>query len=185
MAAREEERERAELRQGAPASAVEEIDATQIGVDPAAQDILPGGEVPEYVERDVDRQVHEALEAALSGTGRWLVVVEGPSKVGKSRTLFEGLKRCAHGRELDLVAPIDGQALIRLVASGDGSTDAKHTVLWLDDLLPFLSEGVTLATLRNWHSGGRGRIVAATYGESSSARVDDRRGVGGEIGSWR
>ena len=171
MAALDKKRARAELRRGAPVSAVQETDPTQIGVDRAAQDILPGGEVPEYIVRDVDRDVRKALEAALDGSGRWLVVVEGPSKVGKSRTLFEALKRCAYGREVDLVAPVDGHALRKLIASDDGSTDATHTVLWLDDLEPFLDAGVTLATVRDWHDVGRGRIVAATYGGKGSERI--------------
>jgi hypothetical protein len=47
-------------------------------------------------------------------------------------------------------------------------------VLWLDDLEPFLNEGVTWQTLREWHTGGRSgspRIVAATYGGKGNERI--------------
>jgi hypothetical protein len=67
---------------------VGEIDPTMVGVDPAAQAILPGGRVPAYVGRDVDAVLREAVAEGLRGTGPWLLVVIGPSKVGKSRTLF-------------------------------------------------------------------------------------------------
>jgi len=43
--------------------------------------------------------------------------------------------------------------------------------LWLDDLELFLNEDVTLAILREWHAGVRGRIIAATYGGKGSERI--------------
>ena len=49
-----------------------------------------------------------------------------------------------------------------------GSTPA---VLWLDDLEPFLNQGVTLHLLREWQSASPGRIVAATYGGKGSELV--------------
>src|SRR5262249_32715121 len=44
-------------------------------------------------------------------------------------------------------------------------------VLWLDDLEPFLNQGITLQTLREWHASGPGRIVAATYGGKGSEQI--------------
>ena len=72
---------------------ISDVDPTLIGVDPAAQTILPGDVVPEYVGRAADATLREAVEAALNGSGRWLIVVEGRSKVGKSRTLFQALRQ--------------------------------------------------------------------------------------------
>jgi hypothetical protein len=46
LASAEVERARTALERRAPASAVDEVDPTRIGVDPAAQDILPGGRFP-------------------------------------------------------------------------------------------------------------------------------------------
>lgn len=44
-------------------------------------------------------------------------------------------------------------------------------MLWLDDLEPFLNQGITLQTLREWHAGGPGRIVAATYDGKGSEQI--------------
>ena len=50
---------------------------------------------------------------------------------------------------------------------------AGRVVLWLDDLEPFLNQGVTFQTLREWRAGGPGRIVAATYGGKGSELIAD------------
>jgi tetratricopeptide (TPR) repeat protein len=166
--------ERAELarRLQVPVAPVGEIDPTLVGVDPAAQTILPGGRVPAYVGRAVDAVVREAVTAGLRGAGPWLVVVIGPSKAGKSRTLLEALRQCAPPGGLPLVAPAGGEALRALLVPGqDLRLGQAPAVLWLDDLEPFLNEGVTLQTLREWHAGGPGRIVAATYGGKGSEQI--------------
>ncbi len=82
-------------------------------MDRAAQQVLPGGAIPAYVERAIDVDLRGALEAAVCGEGPWLVVVSGPSKVGKSRTLFEALRRVSGGlgRPLRVVAPVDTEAV--------------------------------------------------------------------------
>jgi tetratricopeptide (TPR) repeat protein len=170
--AAEEERKRTELLRRAPVTAVDAIDPTEIGVDAAAQDILPGGAVPDYVPRDVDGDLREAVEAALDGSGRWLVVVMGPSKVGKSRTLFQAVMTSARRRPLELVAPVDADALRATLGSVDEPAPGQtHTVLWLDDLEPFLNDGVTMATLREWRSRAPGGIVVGTYGGKGSERI--------------
>jgi tetratricopeptide (TPR) repeat protein len=154
-----------------PIDLVEHVDPTRIGVDAAAQTILPGGEVPAYQARDVDEPLRAAVAAALDGTGRWLVVVTGRSKVGKSRALFEALRACAYGR-VELVAPVDGDALRSLLTAGkQPRLRTGHAVLWLDDLEPFLNQGVTLQMLRAWRTFAKGGIVAGTYGGKGSDRV--------------
>jgi hypothetical protein len=65
------------LRRDAPVFDLARVDPTEIGVDRAAQDILPGGGLPEYVPREIDNELREALAAAIDGSGAWLVVVEG------------------------------------------------------------------------------------------------------------
>ncbi|MDQ4094447.1 MAG: hypothetical protein M3143_13975, partial [Actinomycetota bacterium] len=136
-------------------------------MDRAAQQVLPGGAIPAYVERAIDVDLRGALEAAVCGEGPWLVVVSGPSKVGKSRTLFEALRRVSGGlgRPLRVVAPVDTEAVRALVSSGQSSRrDKTPTVLWLDDLEPFLNQGLSFQMLSQWHAGGLHRVVAATYG---------------------
>ena len=167
-------RERAESvrRLRVAVAPVGEIDPTMVGVDPAAQTILPGGQVPAYVGRGVDAVLREAVAAGLRGAGPWLLVVFGPAKAGKSRTMLEALRRCAPPAGLQLIAPTDGEALRGLLTPGQdlrlGHTPA---VLWLDDLEPFLNQGITLQTLREWHARRPGRIVAATYGGKGSEQI--------------
>jgi hypothetical protein len=130
----EREQERVELdeRVLVPITVVEAVDPTRIGVDAAAQTILAGGEVPAYQTRDVDERLRAAVAAALDGSDRWLVVVTGRSKVGKSRALFEALRACADGR-VELVAPVDGDALRSLLTAGkQPGLRTGRTVLWLD-----------------------------------------------------
>ena len=167
-------RERAESARWlrVPVTPIGGVDPTLIGVDPAAQTVLAGDVLPEYVGREVDATLRDAVAAALDGRGRWLVVVVGGSKVGKSRALFEALHRCARAGELGLVAPVDGDALRSLLNPGQSlRVGATHVVLWLDDLEPFLNQGVTLQTLREWQASGPGRIVTATYGGKGSELI--------------
>ncbi len=167
-------RERAEWARWlrVPVAPIGGVDPTLIGVDPAAQTVLAGDVLPEYVEREVDATLRDAVAAALDGRGRWLVVVVGGSKVGKSRALFEALLQCARAGELELVAPVDGDALRSLLNPGQSPrAGAAHAVLWLDDLEPFLNQGVTLQTLREWQTSGPGRIVTATYGGKGSELI--------------
>jgi tetratricopeptide (TPR) repeat protein len=169
----EGKRERAELdrRVKVPVAPITEIDPTQIGVDPAATQTLLGGTVPEYVGREVDAELRGQIEAALNGD-RWMLVVVGASKVGKSRTLFEGLCACSAAERLQLVAPVDGDALRSLLDPGQPmATRPEYAVLWLDDLEPFLAKGVTWQVLQEWQSRRPGWIVAATYGGKGSELV--------------
>jgi hypothetical protein len=97
-----------------PVGPISEIDPTLIGVDKAAQQVLPGGAIPAYVECAIDAKLRGALEAVVHAEGPWLVVVSGPLKVGKSRTLFEALQRVSDGglgRPLQVIAPVATEAV--------------------------------------------------------------------------
>jgi tetratricopeptide (TPR) repeat protein len=170
----ESKRERAELdrRVKVPVAPITEIDPTLIGVDPAAIHMELDGAVPQYVGRDVDAELRGAIELALTGAGSWMLVVFGASKVGKSRTLFEALSACSVAEKLQVVAPVDGDRLRSLLDPGQPmATLPNYAVLWLDDLEPFLAQGVTLQTMREWQSRRPGWIVAATYGGKGSELV--------------
>jgi tetratricopeptide (TPR) repeat protein len=164
----EKKREAAALarRLRVPIGPVREIDPTLVGVERAEQTILPGAFLPDYVQRAVDSQLQQAVADALEGSGPWVVVVHGPSKVGKSRSLFEALRRSSSSDTISFVAPVDAAALKSLLEPGEGllEEDCTRAVLWLDDLEPHLNGGVTWQTLREWRAGGSGRIVTATYG---------------------
>ena len=171
----EHEREAAELgrRTHVPISPIAMVNPTEVGVDAAIQTILPGEEVPEYVAREVDGDLREAVRAALDGSGRWIVIAVGQSKVGKSRAMFEALRACSQLTDMDFIAPIDGAALRSLITPGETpQTQCDASVLWLDDLEPFINEGVTLQTLREWHNRTPGRsVIVATYGGKGSDKV--------------
>ena len=173
----ESEREKTESARGlrAPVAPVAQIDPTLIGIDRAAkQSILLGGDVPQYVSRTADDEVLDAVACALDGSGPWMVVVHGPSKVGKSRSLFEALLARGQTSALELIAPVDASAVWSLLTPGERLwRESGAAVLWLDDLEPFLNEGVTWQTLREWQAGAPRRIVAATYGGKGSELIAD------------
>ena len=153
-----------------PIARIDEINPTEIGIDAAAQTILPGGDIPQYVPREADGPLLAAVSDALNGTGRWLVAVVGQSKVGKSRALFEALRATARDVDLDLVAPVDGDALRSLLTPGAvPKRTGAHVVLWLDDLEPFLDQAVTTQVLRGWHELTNGGIVVGTFGGKRGA----------------
>lgn len=146
-----------------PVSRIRTVDPRQIGVDSAAQEVLDGGTLPDYQPRNIDAMLRQAIGAAAIRSGPWLVVVSGRPKVGKSRALFEALRSVVG--DLRLLAPVDGNALQSMLPTGQERLDSGEAgVLWLDDLEPFLNQGVTLQTLREWQSAGAGRVVVATYG---------------------
>lgn len=151
---------------------VTRVDPTEIGVDAAAQTILGGNEVPSYLPREADEQLRAAVRSALSGTGRWIVVAVGRSKVGKSRALFEAVSHCANDAAIDLIAPVDGDALRSLITPGEAPRIVNgRRVLWLDDLEPFLNQSVTFQTLREWHASTPEGVIVATYGGKGSDLV--------------
>jgi tetratricopeptide (TPR) repeat protein len=154
------------------AASVAQVDPTLVGVDRAVQQILPGAGVPAYQPRTVDGDLVAALRAALDASGPWMVVVHGPSKVGKSRSLFEALRVCDRAAPVQLVAPVDAGALQSLMTPGEGLRPGSGAAaLWLDDLEPFLNSGVTWSTLCEWHASAPQRIVVATYGGKGSALI--------------
>ena len=155
---------------------IAQIDPTLIGVDRAEQRILPGEGRPAYVQRTADRDLIAAVTDAVDGSGPWMVVVHGPSKSGKSRSLFEALLVCSRTTAVELVAPVDAAALRSLLTPGEEPRlGACAAVLWLDDLEPLLNDGVTWQMLREWHTGGAWRIVAATYGGKGSELIKGSR----------
>ena len=158
-----------------PVARVSEISPIKIGVDPAAKAVLDRSNLPDYLARTVDTKLREAIEGAFTDPDAWFVVVSGPSKAGKSRSLFEALRRCDKpSARLQLVAPVDGDAVKFLLKPGEGpSVSDERTVLWLDDIEPFINQGLTLKTLNDWRDARPGRMVAATYGGKGSDRIVD------------
>lgn len=71
-----------------------------------------------------------------------------------------------------VIAPVNTGAVRVLLASGRSSRrDKAPAVLWLDDLEPFLNQGLSFQMLSQWHAGGPHRVVVATCGGKGSELV--------------
>src|SRR4051794_29646054 len=57
-----------------PISRLNEVDPTEVGIDAAPeQSVLPGGEIPRYTAREVDKTLDSAITKAVDGQGPWIV----------------------------------------------------------------------------------------------------------------
>jgi tetratricopeptide (TPR) repeat protein len=170
----ETQRERASLerRTRVPVGDIATIRPTDIGVDPAEQTILAGKTIPQYLPRDVDSMLQAAIEAGFDEAAEhWIIIATGEPGVGKSRAIFEAIWRCGAEASIDVLAPVDIESLESLMTPGEMPYfQAERRVLWLDDIEPFLSQGLTLHTLRIWRRlNPRGVIVATAGGKGHDA----------------
>lgn len=147
---------------------VQSIDPTTIGVIPAAE----GSPASAYLGRHpADAELDSALTAGLAG-GRTLIFVDGPPVSGKSRTLFESLRRHDEQFEpLEVLAPRDYGALRAVLDPTYGVAPNGPAVLWLDDFLSFLRSGLEPSDLMQWRAGGPRRIIAATRNSSRDSAI--------------
>jgi len=113
--------------------------ALRYGVHPAAGPFLlgapPSGELPAlppYLPRQVDEELAEALHRAPERRNRRFVVLTGEPGSGRTRTLWEGMRRSLGPRWAlrppDVISPADLAAALR------EDPLASPVVLWLDDL---------------------------------------------------
>jgi hypothetical protein len=103
---------------------------SDLGVHPALRDAHQSA-IPPYASRAIDAE----LDALVAAGG--LVVVEGDSAVGKSRSAFEALMRARRdGKRRRVIVPRDGLALRGAIESG---LAVRNRVIWLDDLERFVS----------------------------------------------
>jgi tetratricopeptide (TPR) repeat protein len=119
-----------------------------------------------YIERDLDDDLRAKLAVAASESRVSLVVLSGPSKSGKSRSLLEAAAEAL--RDAWLVSPRNGQALAEL---SDVSLPRKMrhapVVVWLDDIEPWArlgNDGLNATTLQGLSSLRRPVLVLATEG---------------------
>jgi TPR repeat protein len=155
---------------------VHEADPIRLGVHPAWK--LPGAApVPPYVPRTIDAE----LDRKLASGG--LVVVQGDSAAGKSRTAYEALRRNATRLGWrSLVVPHDPAALRTLA---EGGSRLARTVVWLDDLERYLSaDGLDEGLLSALCPPGRTHVVllATLRARAREAlRVDSDEPVAAEM----
>lgn len=139
----------------------------QLGVRPAIRGesaTVPQHEfvLPDYVEREHDRQLRARIEAAKASDQAALIVVRGDSCTGKTRTAYEVVRACLG--DWDLVFPKGMGSLLALLAAG---AVVPGTVLWLNDAQDFLrsagGEDVAAALRRRLEDPGPVVIVATVW----------------------
>ncbi|WP_158888240.1 hypothetical protein [Amycolatopsis anabasis] len=118
-----------------------------LGVRPA---VTPNRGLPAYLSRDADKE----LDRVIRHGG--LVVVEGPSVSGKTRSAYEALRRIAARTRRSVVVPADGPALRRAV---DRGYPFRRKVIWLDRLERFAAAE---ESLRNVLDSAKDVLVLGT-----------------------
>ncbi|MGW7674461.1 tetratricopeptide repeat protein, partial [Streptomyces sp. NPDC054775] len=125
----------------------EVVDRALLGIHPAIplpSSDAPGlsAELPTYVPRDVDADLHTALRMASISGG--FVLLVGPAASGKTRCAYEAINAVLNNWRLCIPATA-GQ----LTALVDSAVDLRHTVVWLDEMQDFLGTGrLTVETVR-------------------------------------
>jgi hypothetical protein len=119
--------------------------------------------LPRYVRRDTDSRLEEALAAAADGGGNRFVLLLGDSSVGKTRSLYEAVRKTLP--TWWLAHPENAGQVMELAWRGP-----ERTVVWLDDLTSFLGgpERLTAAPIDRLMSGGN--VVVGTIWSSEYRR---------------
>jgi hypothetical protein len=128
----------------------------------------PGADRPPYIERSVDTALRQAI-AAL-GTSGGVVVVKGPVKAGKSRTLWEALAATPATRDRHLYAirqpygrdQDGGTSPFATILEQDLDLNGPSTVIWVDDAHAHFEYGLTWTRLQQLLARYPGVIVAMT-----------------------
>lgn len=141
-----------------------------LGLHPPLQiDVWHG--LPPYVARAVDGRLDE-----LMGRGG-LVVIEGNSASGKTRTAYEAVLRSMDKfGERPIVIPKDGISLRKLISSGyqlDGS------VIWLDDLERYIAPGGLDEGIIRLFGSDTGVLFIATLRSRAKAAMSQAGGSTG------
>jgi tetratricopeptide (TPR) repeat protein len=140
------------------------------GVDTEAPESLDRlglhtGQHPRYVSRAIDHELAAKLKEGTAREGASLVIVSGPSKAGKSRTLFEVAARVLG--DAWLITPKHASAVARLASDGPPrNIDQGVCVVWVDDIEDAArrTEGLNADTLRAFAEWNRPVVVLATQG---------------------
>lgn len=157
-------------------------DPYAVGVFPSALANAAASTVrPPYVSREVDRALDASLRRLLGSGG--VVVLRGDPKSGKSRTLWEALRRSAGSRTVyALRTPLavgpeepEHQPMASLLGL-DLGTAGCDMVLWIDDAHEHFDRGLTRSNLRRFLERNQGAIVAMTV-HSHRLNPSNRDGV--------
>ena len=138
--------------------------------------LSPEAHAPYLPRADADARLRERLRAAAACEGVSLVVLAGPSKAGKSRTLAEALQDTLPGAWL--LRPASGAAaLVMLALAGAPSgIGAGVCVLWLDDLEDWVGygdAGLNAQTIAMFESWRRPVVLVAGYQGRRNSSIDE------------
>ena len=160
------------------------------GVDAVDPDVLgralriEGVQLP-YVTREVDVRLRGHLARARDGFGPALVCLYGPSKAGKTRSMFEAVR--AELPDALVIMPNRTRRNLELILQSDvlPRKAAEHSgrtlVLWLDDLEGFVSlgdAGLDVQRLENLTERTPSLVIVATAGGRG---LDVSEGAGAQL----
>jgi transcriptional regulator with XRE-family HTH domain len=145
---------------------VTECDPQKLGVHSSIQLAYSGEayreqplpQLPQYVERDMDEELREAIVDAAGNGG--LVVLVGTSSVGKTRTAYEAIR--VELGDWRLWQPNNATELVTAV--GHRQLPRGGVVVWLDELHHFLigADGLTITTARALLNPDQPTVLIAT-----------------------
>jgi TPR repeat protein/O-antigen/teichoic acid export membrane protein len=147
------------------------LDPYILGATPSAcGNAATYGERDHYVPRSMDGPLAAALQAGQ------LVVVAGPSKVGKTRTAFEALRRHDVWGHALLAAPTPGS--LDELAVHPAMSGSRPLVVWLDDLARFLppTGGLSQATISRLARRAGPVVLLATMRAGQRELLNNARG---------
>lgn len=132
-----------------------------------------------YFSRDRDDELDAELRSALETGSPQMVVLRGPSKAGKSRSLYEAVRRNERLRDAAVLKPRDIDALTTLLAPrGLPSLPDGPVLVWLDDLELYTQAGhrgihpAALAAIADWPQPTVVVATAGGKGSDQSAKSD-------------
>ncbi|MDF3148488.1 sel1 repeat family protein, partial [Streptomyces sp. T21Q-yed] len=162
-----------------PPRAVRSWTARRLGVHPAISG-RPGGDgkgfvLPRYVPRPHDLALWDHLHEVIAARDTTLVVLEGESCTGKTRTAFEAVSRVVPD-DFDLFFPADASSLLAALAA---DALGPRSVLWLNEAQHCLTgpsgEAAAAALLRRLDDPGPLVVLATLWPDDAQGLTDPGR----------
>ncbi|MCW2141573.1 Tetratricopeptide repeat-containing protein [Actinoplanes cyaneus] len=133
---------------------VRETDPGTLGVHPAIDSSECGGDLPQYIPRDLDADLRRRIRDGAGDTGCFVMLV-GSSSVGKTRCAYEAVS--AELPDWWLLHPTNSNELASFAEDPIG-----RTVIWLDELQRYFLDGLQPATVRKLIHARDPVVVIAT-----------------------
>jgi hypothetical protein len=156
-----------------------------LGVTPAAIGSTP---MPQHLNRSVDPLIDERLEGAADAQSKpdetnlrdRFVLLEGPSKCGKTRALFEAVRRHETFKRTETLTPANDDPDDIADCLEEAAHSDTRLLLWLDDIDGHCSyqsdsRGLTASRLRRALSNNPRLVILATAGGKGPLRTDPNR----------